>query len=119
MKKFLLILVPAFLFVPALVHAQPDFTWLEDLLGAVQGIFNVLVPFFIGLAVVALLYGIVKYVFSGGSDEAKSEGIKFILWGLFGIAIAVSIWGLVAVFQDMLGVENGEAPDPPELPALP
>jgi len=119
MKKFLVILVPALLFVPVLVHAQtaPQLGWFQSLITQLQGIVGLLVPLFVGLAVVVFLYGIVKYIFSGGADESRKEGIKFMIWGLVGVFAAVSIWGLVELIRTMVGVGAGGAPPP--LPGLP
>jgi hypothetical protein len=45
-----------------------------------------------------------KYMFKGqGSDTARSEGRKLMLWGILGIFVITSIWGLVAIFASFVG----------------
>lgn len=61
------------------------------------------------LAVIILvfLYGLMKYMFKGqGSDTARSEGRKLMLWGVIGIFVITSLWSIVAVFSSLIGHNN-------------
>jgi hypothetical protein len=55
-----------------------------------------IVPLLIGLAVVVFLYGVLILMFSEGGEK-KEEGKQYMLWGIIGIFVMVSLWGLVAV----------------------
>lgn len=58
------------------------------------------------LAVIILvfLYGLMKYMFKGqGSDTARVEGRKLMLWGIIGIFVVTSIWTLVGIFASFVG----------------
>lgn len=115
MKKFLAIFTPALLFVPTLVHAQ-DLGWFTRTLTQLQSLVNALVPFFIGAAVVLFLYGIAKYILAAGDEGERGEGLKFIIWGVVGIFVAVSIWGFVSLLQGFFGVGGVGAPPVVPLP---
>ncbi len=68
-------------------------------------ILNTIIPILITLAVVYFIWGVIGYVL-GKSEEAKKEGRDRMIWGLVGLAVIVSIWGLVAILKNLVGVPN-------------
>jgi hypothetical protein len=75
----------------------------------IGGILKPLVPFLVGLAVVIFIYGVITIMLSEGGDK-KEEGKKYMLWGIVGIFVMVSIWGLVAILQGTFGFYGNETP---------
>ena len=71
----------------------------------IAGIIKPLVPFLIGLAVVVFIYGVLILMFSEGGEK-KEEGKQYMLWGIIGIFVMVSVWGLVAILTSSFGLEN-------------
>lgn len=58
----------------------------------------------LALTVFIFLYGLMKYMFKGqGSDTARAEGRKLMLWGIIGIFVFTSVWSLVALFTNAIG----------------
>ena len=56
----------------------------------------------------------VKYIRTGaGSEEATKEGKKIMIWGIVGLFIAFSIWGIITFIQSELGIPNVENPEIP------
>jgi hypothetical protein len=51
------------------------------------------------------MYGVIKYVIAGDVKD-KEEGKKFLMWGLIGLFVMVSVWGIVALVSNTLGLEN-------------
>jgi hypothetical protein len=49
-------------------------------------------------AVVVFLYGVFKFMRAEGED--KQKGREFIFWGIIGIFVMISLWGLVAILQN-------------------
>lgn len=75
---------------------------------------NAVVPLLVGLAVVAFVYGIIKYFLNPESEEKRKEGKSYMFWGLVTLFVMVSIWALVGIFASSL------TPDKPLLiPSLP
>lgn len=75
---------------------------------------GVLVPVLFALAFIVFLYGVAKaYIFSVGDSEAVKEGHKYILWGIIGFVVMVSLWGLVNVVSNTFGLSGYGAPTPP------
>lgn len=69
-------------------------------------VFNLLLPLFVGLAIVIVSGGILKYVAKGSSQEARQEGRKFILWGMVSIFLLLSIWGLINILVTTFPLTN-------------
>ena len=80
--------------MPALASAQT----LLNTLGLVNTFLNALIGLFITLAIVAFFWGLIKYLFNMGTENAK-EGIQIMLWGVIAIFIMVSIWGIIRLLQ--------------------
>jgi hypothetical protein len=58
----------------------------------------------LALIVFVFLYGLMKFMFKGReSDTARAEGRQVMLWGIIGIFVITSIWGLVAVATSLIG----------------
>lgn len=77
---------------------------------------NILVPALFAIAFIVFLYGIaLKYIFSHGDAAKVSEGHRIILWGLIGFVVMISIWGLVNLLGDTLGLGGGVQPDYPTI----
>jgi len=71
----------------------------------IDGLIKPVVPLLIGLAVVVFIYGVIVLMFSQGGEK-KEEGKQYMLWGLVGIFVMVSVWGLVAVLTNTFGLDN-------------
>ena len=114
MKLKAILLFFFIVFSPLSSHAQ-GFENLRDLVSELYGFFNLLVGFLIGLAVVLFFWGMVRYI-GAGDDSSKIEaGRKLILWGLLGIFIMISMWGIITVFVYAFGFDVGS----PNLPIFP
>ncbi|MBI3572308.1 hypothetical protein HY091_02130 [Candidatus Kaiserbacteria bacterium] len=80
-------------------------TWANGIVGALN---TVVVPLIFALAFVVFLWGVLKYFFLHGGDEAKrSEGRQFVVWGVLGMVVLVSVWGIVNILLSTLGIAPG------------
>jgi hypothetical protein len=50
----------------------------------------------------------------GGDDLAKSK--QFMLNSIIAMFVMVSIWGIIALMQSILGIDPGKPPVPPVVP---
>ncbi len=72
---------------------------------------NYLVVLIIGMTVLVFMYGLMKYMFKGReSDSARTEGRKLMLWGIIGIFVMISVWGLVGILSNTLGHTSSAIP---------
>lgn len=76
---------------------------------------SVLVPLLFAIAFIVFLYGVAKsYIFSHGDSKEVENGHQLILWGIIGFVVMLSLWGLVRVVSDTLGLEGVNAPTLPK-----
>lgn len=75
----------------------------------VDSIINVIntlvVPTILSLTFFVFVYGVLKQFVFEGDDTARKKGRQITLWGLIGMAIVFSLWGLVALLLSTLGLE--------------
>ena len=62
----------------------------------IQDLLNAAIPVLITLGVVYFVGGVVQYMIGGG-EEAKQKGRDRIIYGIIGLAVITSLWGLVNV----------------------
>lgn len=113
MKKILVRVGAALAVVPGIAGAQ-SIGGLMGLLDMANQLINRLIPFVITLALLVFLWGILTYIFStdsGKRDEAKG----YMIWGIIGLFVMVSVWGLVNILVRSLALDN-TAPPAPGLP---
>jgi len=69
----------------------------------------------IGLAVLYFLLGLLKYIQSVGDETKHKEGITMMTYGIIGIFVMVSLWGLVHVLKSTFTGLNNNPINPPSL----
>lgn len=75
---------------------------------------NILVPLLFAIAFIVFIFGIFQYFILGGADEEKrTKGRSFMLWGMIGFFVMVSIWGILNLFVYSLGFGSDTRPDLP------
>lgn len=63
-------------------------------------IFNPIIGLMFAVAVVVFIYGIVEYMFGSDNEERRTEGAKHMTWGIIGIFVMLSVFGLMNVILD-------------------
>ena len=81
--------------------------------GIVQNIQNIVnqdvLPLLVVLAFVFFLINIVRYFFIESGEEANEKGRQALLFGLIGLAVLFSVWGLINLFVNTLNGAVGVA----------
>ena len=74
-----------------------------------QYILNPIILLLFGLATVYFLYSVVKYVSLDPSDAAgRKETQNAIIWGLVGMLIMFSVYGLIGFVLNTFGIQPSE-----------
>ncbi|MBI3888810.1 hypothetical protein HY311_03395 [Candidatus Nomurabacteria bacterium] len=111
--KFITILLLA-VFVPFIASAQA--TGLTDVITKISDLFKAILPVLVAFGVLYFIWGMVQYFIADG-EEAKKNGRDRIIYGIIGLAVIVSIWGLVAILNQTFGLGGttglgvGQTPD--------
>ena len=112
MKKYI-VLGGALVTVPSIAAAAGG--GFAGVLGVVSGLIGTAVPIIISLAVLYFLWGVAQYMLS---SDKKEEAKDKMLWGIIGLFVMVSIWGLVGLLSDTFDLDttgSGLDFDPTEL----
>ncbi len=73
-------------------------------------ILNPLILLVFAVATITFVYGIVQFIGSETSDKAREEGKKKIMYGLLGMFIMFSAYGLIHLILGTFNIPN--PPDP-------
>ena len=114
MKKFI---IAALVFVPALASAQ-NLGNLKTLIESIGNLVGIALPIVVAIALLAFFWGLVKFIFAQGNEEAKTDAKKIMIWGLVALFVMVSVWGLVGFIGDSLGINQGDTIIVPEVPGI-
>lgn len=60
-----------------------------------DAILQPIVSLLMALAVGYFLFGVMKFVKNQDSEDAQAEGKKHMVWGIIGVAIMVSVYGIL------------------------
>ncbi len=118
MKKITRIAALGLALLPAVAAAQVDLTNLEEAVGSLTGVINFLIPFFVGLAVLVFIYGLIKYVLQAGNAEARVEARGYIIYGIIGIAVMLGVFGLVRLITNTFGLDEDTSLTRDEIPSI-
>ena len=105
MKKNIISLISVLSFIPSVTFAMND--TFKDLVTNVvmNGVLVPIVPILISLTIIVFIFGILKFMKSSDSKE-RGEGKMYMLWGIIGIFVMVSVWGLVNILQNSFDLNN-------------
>ena len=100
MRRFLFtLLVVCALALPALSYAATvrDFKGLICLL---VGFINPIIILLTGVAILAFLWGVTRYIYYAGNETKKQEGRDTMVYGLIGLFVFFSFWGIIRIVQN-------------------
>lgn len=106
MKKFIAIVSGAAFLSPLLAFAQP-LTDINSVSTKAQYIGSMVIGLAISFAVIWIIVSIVRYLIAGGEENRKKGGMA-ILWGVVGLFVILSIWGLVNILRNSFRTDAGQ-----------
>jgi Type IV secretion system pilin len=84
----------------------------QDLLCYITGIINSsVIPLIFAIATVAFVWGVVQFFILNADEEAKrAQGKQYMIWGIIGLAVMLSVWGLVGIVGSTFGISGSVLP---------
>ena len=73
---------------------------IEGLIDVFTKILGFIIPFFMILATVIFLWGVITYLTAGGEEEKIKSGRTYMLWGIISLFVMIAVWGLVRVLEN-------------------
>lgn len=96
MKKLLSILAVA---APSVAFAQP-LTNIDDVTFKFTNIGNTVIQILIAFAVIYIIYSVIIFLINGDNEDKRKAARGSILWGIVGLFVILSIWGLVRILTN-------------------
>jgi len=76
-------------------------TTLQTFINKVGGTINSIIVLLFSLATAYFLWGVIQYVVGArGEDEKMEQGKRHMVWGIIGMAIMASAWGIVEIIKN-------------------
>lgn len=92
-------------FLPAVAFAATySVSSFQGILDAIKSLIGVIFPVILAVAVIVVIWGIFKFILNAGDEEARKTGRSLILWGIVGIFLMLSVWGLVNILLGTFGL---------------
>jgi hypothetical protein len=114
MKKFIATLVSL---VPVIASAQV-INDVNSLTLKLTNLGNTFIQILIAFAVIWIIYNVVRFLIVGADNEEKRKAARqSILWGIVGLFVILSIWGLVRILTNTFRTQNNQ-PQGQELPRI-
>ncbi len=83
--------------IPQVLRAQEPETF-TDVVNIVIDFSNLVIYFLIALSIVVFMWGVMKvWIVSGGDAYKVQEGKKYVVAGIVGLFVMVTVWGLVRI----------------------
>lgn len=84
----------------------------DDFIRKVNGaILNPLIKLLVAVAFIMFFWGLVEFIRDAESGEGRAKGKQHMLWGVIGLTIMFSVWGLMNFIIDTLNIQGIDPED--------
>ncbi len=80
---------------------------LFGIIAIIGKLFSAIVPILVALGIVYFVWGVINYVIAD-SEEAKQKGRDSIVFGVIGLAVILSVWGLVRMVMLTFNLDSSQ-----------
>lgn len=96
--KFLVLGLVSLIIAPSVVYGISN---LGDLINFVtDSILMSIIKLIGALAILFFLWGVMKFIRDADNPAKREEGRQFIIWGIIGLFVMVSVFGLVRILEN-------------------
>jgi len=81
--------------VPAVLRAQA----LKDEILIVANIFDSAISLIMVVALLAFIWGAIRFIGTAGDDKSRAAGRQLMVWGTVALFLMVSVWGIVRIIK--------------------
>lgn len=79
---------------------------IEYVICTISNLIKKVIPLLISLGVIIFIWGVIQYVIAD-EEEAKTKGRDRMLYGIIGLVVVASIWGLVSIVVSTFDIGGG------------
>ena len=66
-----------------------------------------LIPFLGAVAFLVFVWGVARFIKSAGSEQELKDSKKLLIWGVVGMFVLVTIWGIISFLGGEFGFIEG------------
>lgn len=100
--KYLVLVLP--LSLSAQTYPTPKTTsTFRDIVKEILGVINILFPLVAALALLAFIWGLVKFITHAGDVKTHSDGKQLMIWGIIALFVMVTVLGILNFFSGEVG----------------
>lgn len=99
---FLFLVLP----VSAGLAAAPDLSYVKNIGTESSGVVGLLIPMALGAALLFFLWGMSLFILHADDESERAKGRKVMMWGIIGLFVIVSIWGIIGWISFTVGPQN-------------
>jgi len=104
----------AFIFLLPMVAFAQALQPIKTFISSVSSIATMIIPLLIIAAMIFFFFGLVKYV--RGGKKFAAAGKNIMIAGIVSLFVMVSIWGIIKMAQNALGIERSAGAPLPAIP---
>jgi len=94
------------LVLPTITHAAEIPEPVKQLLGKIfTQILNPLIALMFAVATVYFMYGVYQFMWDPDNEEAREKGRKAMFWGIIGLFIMTSVFGIMKFLISTFGAD--------------
>lgn len=97
----------------AVLTGTGSVTNVNQLSSQIKNYLNLAVELMLAAAVVYVIWSSFKFVTAGGDEEGRKTAQSGIVYGVIGVAVMLSVWGLIALVTGSTGLGTGAGVVPP------
>lgn len=90
----------------------------KDLTGIINMFIDIglrIIPLLGAIAFLIFVWGVVRFIRSAGNEKETKDSKNMLIWGVIGLFVLVSIWGIIAFLSGEFGFGDG-SPGIPQIP---
>jgi hypothetical protein len=87
---------------------------IQDFLIFLLDLFNTtIIPLIFGIAILFFIWNAARYfVFQGATEEGRDSARRLMFYGITAMVLMLSLWGIVRLTTETLGINRSQAPCP-------
>ena len=95
-------------FAPMIASAQSlsALNNINDVSDRFTSILNTATVLIVSIAIVWIIINVVRFFVAASDSEKPHAGMMQVIWGIVGVFIIISIWGLVSILKNSFGTNN-------------
>lgn len=103
-RKFAVLGLVGLIVIPIVTYGISNLTQLINF--ATNSIILPIIGLIGALAVLFFLWGVMKFIQGANEQKAREEGRWFMIWGIIGLFVMVSVYGLVRILENTFQLPN-------------